>query len=108
MGEREQSELQRLHRLISRQVPDVGQASSYGMPCYTYRGKPVVAVVIRKNHIAWYPFSSSVLSCLSDHLVGFSTSAGTLRFTAENPLPDDLVTRLLDIRMQEIDRTCGL
>lgn len=108
MGEREQAELDRLHRLISRHVPDAGQATSYGMPCHTYRGKPVAAVVVRKKHIAWYPFSSRVLSQCEDQLTGLSTSPGTLRFTADHPLPDDLVKRLLDLRMREIDEKTDL
>lgn len=107
MGDREDRELQRLRELITRHVPDVGQAISYGMPCYTYREKPVVAVVIRKNHIAWYPYSGTVLPEISDLLADYSTTAGTLRFTVDNPLPDDVVTGLLDIRMRQIDETLG-
>ena len=57
----ERSELQRLHRLINAHVPAVGQATSYSMPCYTYRGVPVAAVIPRRKHIAWYPFSGAVL-----------------------------------------------
>ncbi len=105
MGDDEQAELERLHELISRHVPDVGRATSYGMPCYTYRGKPVAAVVVRKNHIAWYPFSGTVLSQLEDQLSGYSTSPGTLRFSADRPLPDELVAGLLDIRMRQIDES---
>ena len=103
MADRTDSELQRLHDLITGHVPDVGQATSYGMPCYTYRGKPVAAVVIRKKHIAWYPYSGSVLSHLHEQLAGYSISPGTLRFTADDPLPDELVIQLLDIRMCQID-----
>lgn len=33
----ERAELVRVHRLICTRVDDVGQATSYGMPCYTYR-----------------------------------------------------------------------
>lgn len=99
----ERTELRRLHRLISRHVPDVGQRTSYTMPCYTYRGVPVAAVMVRKKHIAWYPFSGTVLPRLAERLADYSHSAGTLRFTAATPPDDDLVTQLLDIRMREID-----
>ena len=96
-------EVERLHTLICERIPEVGQTVSYDMPCYTYRGVPVVAVVVRKQHIAWYPYSGSVLTAVAERLAGYSWSPGTLRFTAATPLPDDLLTALLDIRMRHID-----
>lgn len=99
----ERGELTRLHRLILGRVPAVGQATSYAMPCYTYRGVPLAAVVVRRSHIAWYPFSGGVLPLLRDRLAGHSWSPGTLRFTAAAPLADDIVERLIDIRMRHID-----
>lgn len=99
----ERAELHRLHRLICRHVPNVGQTTSYTMPCYTYRGVPVAAVLVRKKHIAWYPFSGAVLPQLTDRLAGYSHTAGTLRFTAATPLAADLVAQLLNIRMRGID-----
>ena len=97
------SELGRLHRMICAQIPDVGQTTSYAMAAYTYRGMPVAAVVARKHHLAWYPFSSAVLQQVRDDLAGYSHSAGTLRFAPDTPLPDHLVVQLLDIRMGQID-----
>lgn len=99
----ERAELKRLHELISGHVPGVGQATSYSMPCYTYRGLPVASVMLRRRHIAWYPYSGAVLGEVADRLVGYSHSPGTLRFTASTPLPDGLVERLLDVRMRLID-----
>ncbi len=97
------SELRRLHTLVTGHVPEVGQTTSYAMPCYTYRGTPVAAIILRRKHIAWYPYSGAVLSDVADELAGYSYSPGTLRFTADNPLPDRLVRRLLDVRMRLID-----
>jgi uncharacterized protein YdhG (YjbR/CyaY superfamily) len=103
----ERSELQRLDRVISGHVPAVGQATSYSMPCYTYRGVPVAAVILRRRHIAWYPFSGAVLPEVADEVSGYSHSAGTLRFVASTPLSARLVRRLLDIRMRLIDERLG-
>lgn len=99
----DRSEVERLHALISGRVPGVGQTISYGMPCYTYRDVPLAAVVVRKKHLAWYPYSGSVLPAVADRLGGYSWSPGTLRFTAAAPLSDDLVIALLDIRMRHIE-----
>lgn len=104
----ERSELERLHRLITGHVPDVGQTTSYAMPCYTHLDTPVAAVILRRKHIAWYPFSGSVLPELATELSGYSQSPGTLRFTAAAPLPDPVVRRLLDVRMRQIDERRAL
>ena len=99
----QRTELERLHVLIGDRVPEAGQGMSYAMPCYTYRGVPVAAVIVRKQHIAWYPYSGGVLPAVADRLDGYSWSPGALRFTAGNPLPDDLIAELLEIRMRHID-----
>lgn len=103
----ELAELQRLHRIIVDRVPGVGQMVSYSMPCYTHRTVPVAAVIVRRRHIAWYPYSGAVLSEVADRLGGYPHTAGTLRFTAANPLPDRLVEDLLAIRIRLIDERLG-
>lgn len=103
----QRAELQRLHRLVTEHVPGVGQTTSYSMPCYTYRGVPVAAVILRRKHIAWYPFSGAVLPEVADEVADYSHSPGTLRFTTAEPLPDGLVRRLLDVRMRLIDERLG-
>ena len=96
-------EVTRLHRFICSRVADVGQKTSYSLPCYTYRGVPLAAVVVRKHHIAWYPFSGDVLPMVQDQLGDHSWSPGTLRFTAAAPLSDTIVAQLIEIRMRHID-----
>lgn len=100
-------ELQRLHGVITGHFPGLGQTTSYSMPCYTHRGSPVAAVILRSKHIAWYPFSGAVLPEVADEISGYSHSPGTLRFTPETGLPDGLVRRLLDIRIRMIDDRLG-
>ena len=82
----ERAELERLHGLITGHLAGVGQTTSYSMPCYTYRGLPIAAIILRRKHIAWYPFSGSVLSELAGDVSGYSPSPGALRFTASNTL----------------------
>lgn len=101
------TELTRLHGIIGTRVPAVGQSTSYSMPCYTYRGDPVAAVIVRAAHIAWYPYSGRVITVLRELLDGHPHSRGALRFSTAAPLSDDLVAALLDTRMREIDERRG-
>ena len=104
----ERAELIRLDRMIRARVPATGQGVSHSMPCYTYREVPFAAIVIRRRHIGWYPYSGSVLPELGDELAGYSRSVGTLRFTPAKPLPDALAARLIDVGIRQIeDRLAG-
>ncbi len=97
------SELERLHALVLAHVPGVGQRTSYNMPTYVYREKGLASIVVHKAHIGWYPHSGTVIEPLGKLVESYSFSPGTLRFTPEQPLSDEIVLRLLDSRMHEID-----
>jgi uncharacterized protein YdhG (YjbR/CyaY superfamily) len=48
------------------------------------------------------PFSPAVVSAVADQLTGFSLSEGTIRFTAETPLPDRVIEHIVRLRLAEI------
>lgn len=89
---------------VAREVaPDVTEGESYGMPALLYRGKGFIAAMEAKQHLGLYPFSGSVLPSLAAELGGFEWSPGALQFTAEHPVPDDLLRRILAERKSQID-----
>ena len=55
------------------------------------------------HHCGFYPHSNSALPQLGDEIAGYDTSKGTLRFPVDEPLPPELVHRLIEIRRREID-----
>jgi uncharacterized protein YdhG (YjbR/CyaY superfamily) len=84
-------------------VPDTDEGMSYGMPALRYRGRPLLSVVAAKRHLSLFPFSGRVVHAVSGDLEGFSLSSGTIRFSAEQPLPESVVTRAVELRRAEID-----
>lgn len=84
-------------------VPDAEEGVSYGMAALRYRGSPLVAARATTQHIGLYPFSPPAIEALAPDLAGFSTSKGTVRFTPERPLPDDVLDRIILFRRDEID-----
>ena len=84
-------------------VPDAVEGMSYGMPALRYRDSPLLSLMSTKDHIGLYPFSPAVVSAVEGELDGWSWSKGTIRFTAEHPLPDSLVDRIILLRRDEID-----
>ncbi|WP_275004441.1 iron chaperone [Promicromonospora iranensis] len=86
-----------------RLVPDAEEGSSYGMAALRYRDSPLISARATAKHIGLYPFSPPAIEALGSDLAGFSTSKGTIRFTPERPLPDDVLDRLILFRRDEID-----
>ncbi|MFI6428046.1 iron chaperone [Promicromonospora sp. NPDC050880] len=84
-------------------VPDAEEGTSYGMAALRYRGSPLISARATANHIGLYPFSPPAIEALAPDLAGFSTSKGTVRFTPDRPLPDDVLDRLVLFRRDEID-----
>jgi uncharacterized protein YdhG (YjbR/CyaY superfamily) len=84
-------------------VPEAVEGESYGMPALRYRDSPLLSIIVTKQHIGLYPFSPPVISAVETELGGYSWSKGTIRFTAEHPLPDSLVDRIVLLRRDEID-----
>jgi uncharacterized protein YdhG (YjbR/CyaY superfamily) len=56
-----------------------------------------------KGHIGLYPFSPPALDTVRGELADFSLAKGTVRFTEDQPVPDDVLDRLLLARRDEID-----
>jgi uncharacterized protein YdhG (YjbR/CyaY superfamily) len=83
-------------------VPDAEQGRSYGMAALRHRGKPLLGFLATKQHLSLFPFSTEVVDAVRDRLVGFDLSKGTIRFSVDKPLPDDVVRSIVLLRAQEI------
>lgn len=95
--------LQRVLDIARDVAPDVTQGVSYGMPTLLYRGKAYAAAMQTKSHLALYPFSGSIYPAFEEQLAGFSHSISALRFSADTPVPAELLRRIFEMRKQQID-----
>ena len=94
--------LQRLRELILEFVPEGDQGLAYGVPAVRVGDDVVAGFAAAKVHLSYFPHSGWVLSQLGDDVAGYSTSKGTLRFSADDPLPASLVRKLIDTRRFEM------
>ncbi len=82
-------------------IPDAEQGISYGMPAFKVRGKTIAGFAAFKKHLAYLPHSGSVIAELRDDLEGYESTAGSLHFPIDTPLPEALVRKLLETRMRQ-------
>jgi uncharacterized protein YdhG (YjbR/CyaY superfamily) len=94
--------LQHVIDVARRLAPEAEEGMSYGMPALRVAGRPYVSVVAAAKHLSLFPFSPAAIDTVRDDLAGYSLSRGTVRFTAEQPIPDDVLERLLTARLAEI------
>ena len=83
-------------------APDAEQGTSYGMAALKYKGKPLLGFAAAKRHQSVFPFSARVVDEVRDRLSGYELSKGTIRFTVDQPLADDVIRDVVTLRMTEI------
>ena len=101
LEEPKRTTLSKLRETILSLVPDAEQCISYGVPAFKVRGKTIAGFAAFKNHLSYLPHSGSVFSELPDELSAYSKSSGALRFGIEAPLADDLVEKLISVRIRQ-------
>jgi uncharacterized protein YdhG (YjbR/CyaY superfamily) len=100
--EPKRSTLEALRRSILAVVPDAEQCISYGMPAFKVRGKTIAGFAAFKDHLSYLPHSGSVLGELDDEVAGYRTTKGSLHFAVDQPLPADLVRKLVETRTRQL------
>ena len=93
-----QSTLKEIRQAIRETAPQAEETISYQMPAFRLNGILVYFAAF-KNHIGFFPTSSGV-ETFKKELVVFEVSRGTIRFPLENPIPIDLVKRIVSYRVK--------
>jgi uncharacterized protein YdhG (YjbR/CyaY superfamily) len=91
--------LQTLRKAIKTAAPKAEECISYQLPAFRLNGRFLVAYGAATNHCAFYP--GSTVKALKDELKSYDTSKGTIRFSADKPLPSALVRKLVRLRIEE-------
>jgi uncharacterized protein YdhG (YjbR/CyaY superfamily) len=102
LDEPKRTTLQQLRQDILEVVPNAEECISYGMPAFKVRGKTVAGFAAFKNHLSYLPHSGSVLPALSADIADYDGTKSSLHFTVDQPLPKDLVTKLVTARLQQL------
>lgn len=91
--------LEVLRRVIREAAPGAEEAISYGMPTFKLNGN-LVHFAVQKHHIGFYPAPSGI-EAFQDELAAYKTSKGAIQFPLEEPVPYDLVRKIVEFRVRE-------
>ncbi len=95
--------LESLRETIRAAAPEATETISYGIPTFKHNGRPLVSYGGFKNHCSLFPMSNKVIEAFAEELEPFRTAKGTLQFQTDDPLPAELVTKLVEARIEEIE-----
>lgn len=99
--------LEQLRATIRAAAPDATEAISYNMPALRLHGRFLVSYEAFKRHYSLFPWSQAMLDELGDALRPYAVGKGTIKFAADQPIPLDLVTRVVAIRTREVAAEAG-
>lgn len=92
--------LENIRQIIKFLVPGAEETISYQVPSYKYKGM-LVGFGAAKTHCSFFVMSSTLLKDFKDDVKDFETSTGTIRFSPDKPIPNDLITKIVMARLAE-------
>ncbi len=90
--------LDQVRAVIQNEAPDATEAISYGIPTFKYNGKNLVHFAAFQNHIGFYP-TPVAGEAFKKELAAFKTGKGSVQFPYTQPLPIDLISRIVKYRL---------
>ncbi len=91
--------LQKIRATIRKAAPEAEEKISYQMPTFTLKGN-LVHFAAFKNHIGFYPTPSGTEE-FQQELSGFKGGKGSVRFPLDQPIPYDLISKIVKFRVKE-------
>jgi len=94
-----QVKLQQIRGAIQGAAPGAEEVISYGIPAFKLKGM-LVWFAAHTSHIGFYPRGSGIED-FKEELSGYKVSKGTIQFPFDEPLPLELIGRIVQFRVQE-------
>ena len=95
-----QHKLEQIRKTIKEAAPEASELISYGMPGYKLYKKPLVYFAGYKSHIGFYATPSGH-SEFSVELSKYKHGKGSVQFPVDQPIPFDLIKRIVEFRVNE-------
>lgn len=92
-----------LRRTIRDAAPNATESIAYLMPAFRMGKQFLVSYASFKRHYSLFPASDAVIEACGEALTPYLFGSGTIRFPASQPIPLDLVTRIVEVRVAECE-----
>jgi uncharacterized protein YdhG (YjbR/CyaY superfamily) len=89
-----------LRKTIKSAAPEAGEKISYDIPTFTLNGKSLIYFAGWKHHISVYPIPTGD-DAFNEKISKYVAGKGTLKFLLDKPLPLDLISEAVRLRVAE-------
>lgn len=93
--------LQEVRKTIKNAAPKANESISYGMPAYKLNGKVLMYFAGYKNHVGFYATPTGH-SEFTEELAKYKQGKGSVQFPINEPMPLDLITKIVKFRVSEV------
>jgi len=95
--------LEEIRALVRSIAPEATETISYAIPTFDLKGKHLVHFAGFASHIGLYPTPTGMEEFKED-LAHYKTGKGSVQLPLDQPLPLDLVRRIVEFRVAEVMR----
>jgi uncharacterized protein YdhG (YjbR/CyaY superfamily) len=95
-----QAVLREMRALIRASAPDAKETISYAIPTFDLNGRHLVHFAGYERHIGFYPIPSGI-EAFKDEFKPYKQGKGSIQFPLGQPLPKDLIRRVVEFRVAE-------
>lgn len=95
----QQALLQSVRQVVREEAPEAQESIAYGMPAYKLNG-PLVYFALFENHLGLYPTPEGI-SAFESGLKAYKQGKGSVQFPLDQPLPLELIRRMVRQRVGE-------
>jgi uncharacterized protein YdhG (YjbR/CyaY superfamily) len=95
-----QAVLEELRALIKTSAPGAAETISYAIPTFDLNEKHLVHFAGYARHVGLYPAPSG-LEAFKEALKPYKSGKGSVQFPLGQPLPADLIRRIVEFRVAE-------
>lgn len=92
--------LEKVRQIIQKTAPEAVETISYGIPSFKLNGRYLVYFAAWKHHISLYPIPSGD-EAFQKELFPNVSGKGTMRFPFDEPIPYDLVEKIVKFLIKE-------
>jgi len=93
--------LEEMRALIKSVAPEATETISYAIPTFDLYGRHLVHFAAFKKHIGFYPVPGGYEEAFKEELEPYKRGKGSIQFPLDEPIPWDLIRRMVEFRVEE-------
>lgn len=96
-----QKVLEEVRAVIRAAAPGATETISYAIPTFDLNGRHLVHFAGYEKHIGFYPVTEGASEAFAPEIKPYKRGKGSVQFPLGQPMPTDLIRRMVEFRVQE-------